>query len=129
MYDIALKLCGLAALGLLAVGALALISPQRLSRSYGVEVTDATSIVWVRATGARDILLGILLAVAAFLDDTPELLVLCAAGLALSLIDFLLAMTFARRLRSEHGAHIGGAIAFLVIIVLFMQSSNGALRP
>lgn len=129
MYDVAIKLCGLAALGLLAVGILALLSPRRLARSYGVEVRDAASFVWVRATGARDIILGIVLGVATLVDETTMLVVLCGAGIALSLADFLLAMTFAKRLRAEHGAHLGGAIAFLVILVLLLQSSGAAFRP
>jgi hypothetical protein len=124
LYDVALKLCGLAAALLLAVGALALISPRRLARSYGVEVDDARSFVWVRASGARDIALGTVLASSAFLGDATELLVICAAGVALSLADFVLAVSFARRVRSEHGAHLGGAIAFLVIIVLLVVSSR-----
>ncbi|HET9030982.1 MAG TPA: DUF4267 domain-containing protein [Candidatus Aquilonibacter sp.] len=129
MYDVALKLCALAAVGLVAVGVLALISPRRLSRSYGVEVHDAASFAWVRATGVRDLILGAILGAATFADDTLIVLVICCAGLALSLADFLLALTFARRLRSEHGAHLGGAVAFLVIIILIMQSSGGAFRP
>lgn len=129
MYDVALKLCGLAAIGLLAIGVLALISPQRLSRSYGVEVNESPSFVWVRATGARDIVLGALLAAATIVDDTTLLLVLCAAGLVLSLTDFTLAFAFARRLRSEHGAHLAGAIAFVVVIVLIVQSSGNMVRP
>ncbi len=121
MFDVALKLCGLAALGLLAVGALALISPVRLARSYGVEVRDRAALVWVRATGARDAALGLILAFFAFRQDVTEILFLCVIGLALSIVDFFLAVTFARRLRSEHGAHLGGAIAFLVIIVLLLR--------
>ena len=124
MYDIALTLCGLAAVGLLAVGVLALLSPTRLSRSYGVEVHDRAALVWVRAAGVRDIILGVMLAISAYLDDTAIVMALCAGGLVLSLADFTLALTFARRIRSEHGAHIGGAIAFIVIIALFAQSTH-----
>jgi Domain of unknown function (DUF4267) len=124
VYDVALKLCALAAIGLLVVGVLALLSPRRLARSYGVEVNDRAAFVWVRATGVRDIVLGIILASCAYLDDNPLLLLVCGAGLVLALADFALAVTFSKRLRSEHGAHIGGAVAFLVIILLFMQGSR-----
>lgn len=120
MFEVALKLCGLASVGLLAVGVLALISPRRLARSYGVDVRDRAALVWVRATGARDAALGIILAFIAFRQDLIEILVLCVIGLALSITDFFLAVSFARRLRSEHGAHLGGAIAFLVIIILLL---------
>ena len=120
MFDVALKLSGLASFGLFAFGALALISPRRLARSYGVETRDRAALVWVRATGVRDMALGIILAYVAFTQAVTEILVLCVIGLALSLTDFFLALTFAGRLRSEHGAHLGGAIAFLAIIILFL---------
>jgi hypothetical protein len=120
VYDVALKLCILAAVGLVAVGALALFSPRRLARSYGVEVRDRASLVWVRATGVRDAGLGLILAYIAYHQEFIEILFICAVGFVLAITDFLLAVTFARRLRSEHGAHLGGAIAFLVIIVLLL---------
>lgn len=120
MFDVALKLCYLAALGLVSVGVLALFSPRRLARSYGVEVRDRASLVWVRAAGVRDVALGLILAYFAFRQDFIEILFLCIIGFALAIADFVLAVSFTRRLRSEHGAHLGGAIAFLVIIVLLM---------
>ena len=120
MFDVALKLCGLASLGLVAVGALALFSPRRLARSYGVEVRDRASLVWVRAAGVRDAALGLILAYFAFRQDFIEILFLCVIGFVLAMADFVLAVSFARRLRSEHGAHLGGAAAFLVIIVLLL---------
>ena len=107
-------------MGLVAVGALALFSPRRLSRSYGVEVRDRASLVWVRATGARDVALGLILAYIAFHQELVEILFLCVIGFVLAIVDFLLAVTFARRVRSEHLAHLGGAVAFLVIIVLLL---------
>jgi hypothetical protein len=120
VFDVALKLCYLAAPGLVAVGVLALVSPRRLSRSYGVEVRDRASLVWVRATGIRDVAFGLVLAYIAFHQDFIEVLFLCVLGFVLAVADFFLAITFARRLRSEHGAHLGGAIAFLVIIILLV---------
>lgn len=114
-------LCSLAAIGLIAVGALALVSPRRLARSYGVGVTDAPSFVYVRATGARDLILGIVFAAATYRGDPVALLFLCALGLLLSLADFTLAFTFARSFRSELAAHIGGAIGFIIIIALLLQ--------
>lgn len=129
MYDVAIKLSGLAAFGLLGVGILAIVLPRKLSRSYGVEVSDRAAFVWVRATGARDIILGVILGITALVDATTLLLAVCAAGFVLSLVDLTLAITFARRLRSEHGAHIGGAIVFLVVVALILQSSGGTVRP
>jgi Domain of unknown function (DUF4267) len=120
LFDAALKLSTLAAIGLVAIGLVALLSPRRLARSYGVEVNDAAGIVWVRATGARDIVLGLILGYTAYQQEFPTTMLICATGFILSIVDFLLAVTYARRLRSEHAAHLGGAAAFLVIIALFL---------
>jgi hypothetical protein len=120
MYDFALTLCALAAVGLLSVGALALIAPRRLSRSYGAAAADRAAIVYVRATGARDIIIGSIFAVALVRNDWVMLASLCAAGLILSLADLAIAVSFARRFRSEHLAHAGGAVGFAIIIALLL---------
>ena len=114
-------LCSLAAVGLIAVGSLALVSPSRLARSYGVGVDEKASHVYVRATGARDLIIGIVFAAAAYQGEPVELLFVCVLGLALSVVDFSLAFAFTRRMRSELGAHLGGAVGFIVIIVLLLQ--------
>ncbi len=120
--SLALTLCGLAAAGLLTVGVLAIFQPERLSRSYGVPVRSANSIAFVRATGVRDLLLGLILASNVYLKDAIALVLLCTAGLVLALADFSIAYTTAKRLHSEHGAHIGGALGFAVLIVLLLRS-------
>lgn len=125
MAEPSLVLCVLAAIGLLAVGALAIIAPMRLARSYGVGVDTPEALVYVRATGARDFILGLILAAAAYRGELPPLIYLCALGVLLSLADFALAFAFARRFRSEHLAHLGGAAGFLVIIALLLHS----MRP
>ncbi|MDP9024931.1 MAG: DUF4267 domain-containing protein, partial [Candidatus Eremiobacteraeota bacterium] len=105
---------------------LALLAPMRLARSYGVPVRDAAATAFVRATGARDIILGSIFAVNVYLRDPRMLLVLCIAGLSLSLTDFTIAFLHAgKTIRSEQGAHIGGAIGFIVLIVLLAHD----IRP
>jgi membrane associated rhomboid family serine protease len=125
MHGLPLILCFLAAIGLIAVGALALLSPRRLSRSYGAEVRDRPGFAFVGETGARDCVFGaIFLAALTRPDRDPGmLLALCAAGFVLSLADFSIAFSFAGRFRSEHLAHVGGALAFAVIAALL---STGA---
>jgi hypothetical protein len=120
--DLALFLCGLASIGLLAVGALALLSPSRLSRSYGVPVADRASLSYVRATGARDAIVGIIFAASVYLHDALLLLILAIAGFALSLGDFVIAYSFARGFHSEQIAHIVGAIGFIAIAALLAPS-------
>ncbi len=114
--------CTLAAIGLVAVGVLALLSPQRLARSYGVEVEESSSYVYVRAAGVRDLILGAILGAASYTGDSIALLFLCALGVILSLADFTLAFTFTRRMRSELVSHLGGAVGFIVIIILLLQT-------
>lgn len=119
--SLALALCGLAAVGLISVGILALVTPERLSRSYGVPVKDPSAFAFVRATGVRDLILGAIFASSVYLKDGTVLLILCVAGLILALADFLIAFTTAKRIHSEHGAHLGSAIGFVVLIVLLMR--------
>jgi len=119
---LALTLCGLAAIGLLAVGVLALLSPQRLARSYGVPARELSTLAYVRAAGVRDVILGLLFVTNVYLKDAFDLLILCVAGLILSLADFAIAFTAAgRKLHSEHGGHIGGAIGFAILIALLLR--------
>lgn len=118
MNDLPIFLCTLAAVMLIAVGALALISPERLSRSYGVPVSQLAALAYVRATGARDLTIGAIFAANVYLHDPLVLFVLALAGIALSLADFLIAFTFARGYRSEQLAHIAGIAGFIVIAAL-----------
>ena len=117
-----MSLCGLAAIGLLSVGILALLSPERLARSYGVPVKDRGSLAYVRSTGVRDLILGLVFLTMIGLRDGIAMLVLCIAGIVLSLADFSIAFSTAKRLHSEHGAHIGGAIGFIVLTALLLRS-------
>jgi len=69
--------------------------------------------------------LGLIFASAVYLRDHRTLLILCLAGLALSLADFAIAFSSANKsVRSEHGAHIGGAIGFAVLVILLAQAAR-----
>lgn len=117
-----IALCALAAAGLVAIGTLALLSPQRLARTYGITVTAREGLAYVRATGARDVIIGALFGVSVYLQDTLSLLLFCGAGLLLSLADFCIAFFMGgRRFRSELGAHLGGALAFIVLLALLRR--------
>ena len=128
MSDLPLFLCGLTSIGLLAIGSLALLSPSRLSRSYGVPVADPAACAYVRATGARDFIIGCIFGANVYLHDALVLFILALAGLALSLADFAIAFTFARGFHSEHVAHLGGAVAFIIIAVLLAPALRTSAR-
>ncbi len=49
------------ALGLMAVGATALVAPRASSTQYGVAVDDPRALGFIRAMGIRDIVIGVLL--------------------------------------------------------------------
>lgn len=118
MNDLPIFLCALAAVMLIAVGALASVLPERLSRSYGVPVAQPPALAYVRATGARDLTIGAVFAANVYLHDALVLFVLAIAGIALSLADFVIAFTFARGFRSEQFAHAAGVAGFAVIAAL-----------
>ncbi len=122
MPSLALTLCILASIGWISVGVLALLSPARLARSYGIPVREASAVAYVRATGVRDLILGLALAANAFSHNMPALIVLCTGGAILAVADFCIAfIASGRRMHSEHGAHIGSAIGFAVLIVLLLH--------
>lgn len=126
MPQLAIILCILASIGLLAVGAAALAGPAHLSQSYGLPVTDERGLGFVRATGARDLALGGILLASALLGDLLQLTIVAGAGLLLSLADFLIVYAGAHgRIHRQHLTHVGAAAGFAVIIAVLLA----ALRP
>ena len=84
---------------------------------------DAKAFVYVRATGARDCLLGLILIASAYLGDVLQLIIICSAGLVLSLADFLIAFFgTGRRMKPELLAHLAGIVGFGIILVLLAKS-------
>ncbi|MDE2483489.1 MAG: DUF4267 domain-containing protein [bacterium] len=118
LADTTFLLCTLAAIGLGAIGVLALLAPERLARSYGVPVTERAALAFVRATGVRDILIGAIVAGATYLHDALTLAALAVIGFVLSVADFTIAFSFERRFRTEQLAHVGGAVGFAVLFAL-----------
>jgi hypothetical protein len=116
--ELPLLLCGLASALLIVVGVLALVAPQRLSKSFGAAVSERSALAFVRATGARDLALGAVFGAAVFLQDSLMLLVLALAGFALAFADFAIAYSTAGRFRAEHAAHVVGMIGFAVIVAV-----------
>ena len=78
---------GLVALALAAVGATALLAPRWLAAAYGLPSDADSSHGFVRATGLRDVVIAIVLAATIYFGDRTLLIVVAAAGVALSLAD------------------------------------------
>jgi uncharacterized protein DUF4267 len=116
-------LADVAAAGLLAVGALGVIFPAPLAHSFGMPLSDKSAVVFVRATGVRDIALGALLLAASLRGAGIVLLVGIVACLAISLADFANAFFAGDRvLHRQHVVHIGGAALFAAILALLIPA-------
>lgn len=100
------------AVGLLGLGVGALIAPGWSSQTYGVLATEAT---WVRATGMRDLVLGLaLLALRSAPDAQRRLLPII---LLLPVADAILVLHAGQSLTSA-APHIGGMVAVGLLIAL-----------
>ncbi len=123
MPPLPILLAYLAGIGLVAVGIGALLRPAGLAHSYGLPVESPNGLSFVRAAGVRDIVLGLILIAAAYLQNVDQIIVVVAAGLVLSLADFTIAFAGnGGRIHRQHVTHAGGAIAFAVILVMLISS-------
>lgn len=110
----------LAACALLGIGALALLAPERLAEAYGLPVREGNALGFVRATGARDAILGAAILAVALRHEPFELAIFAALGILLSAFDLAIAYTHLRRIRPELLAHLGGVIAFSVLLIILI---------
>ncbi len=107
------------ALGLTIVGILALVAPHRMAHAYGIPLDGRASRGFARATGIRDVAIGVVLGAAVYFRDRPLLIVLAIAGVVLSLTDLAIAYhAGGRKLRPEHGVHVGGVVAFVLVLTM-----------
>jgi hypothetical protein len=109
-------LCEVLAVGLIGVGVAGLVSPQMLSRGYGVHARESISHAWVRATAVRDLVIGIALGIAAYAHVTLLMVVLLVCGVALSIADFTIAYHAGEK--RAHLPHAAGAVAFLLVLAM-----------
>ncbi len=110
----------LAACALLGIGALALLAPERLAEAYGLPVREGNALGFVRATGARDAILGAAILAVALRHEPFELAIFAALGILLSAFDLAIAYTHLRRIRPELLAHLGGVIGFSVLLIILI---------
>jgi len=122
VYALAHTLSAFAGAAFIFIGAFALVMPGRLSRGYGVPITGRGALAFVRATGARDVALGIILLAATAANAEWLLRVIVATGCIVALGDFALAYDGAgRQIRLQQVTHLAGAIAFAIILLLLFQ--------
>jgi hypothetical protein len=116
----AFYLGGALAVVLVAVGIYALVTPYSLAHRYGVSVEGHEAQGYVRATGIRDVALGIALGAAAYMHSVPFLVVLAVAGVVVSIADFWIVSHHggAKRYHLAHGIHASGIVAFILVIAM-----------
>jgi hypothetical protein len=105
---------------LLLIGLYALVSPHAVARGYGVHADGHDAHGYVRATGIRDIALGVLLGAVAYFHSLPLLIVFAAVGIVVSIADLTIVWHHAheRRVHVAHGIHASGIVAFVLIIAM-----------
>lgn len=110
--------CALAIV-LVAVGVYALVAPHGLAYRYGVTARTPDAAAFVRATGIRDLALGVVLGAAAYLRFLPLLLVLAVVGIAVSIGDFWIVSHHHEPTRHHARAiHVSGVIAFVLVLAM-----------
>ena len=104
---------------LVLVGIWALVAPHALARRYGVSVEGHAAGSYVRATGIRDIALGVVLGATAYLHYIPLLIVLAVVGIVVSVADFAIVWHHgAKRPHTAHAIHASGIVAFILILAM-----------
>ncbi len=117
MHAIAHALAIAAAAAFFLIGAFAVTLPVRLSRAYGLPATEPVARAFVRATGARDMALGVILFAAVLSGSAVLLRIIVASGCVVAIADFALAYGGAgRTLQPQHATHLAGAIGFALIL-------------
>ncbi len=105
---------------LIFVGVWALVSPHALAREYGVQVEGREAAGFVRATGIRDIAIGIVLAATAYLHVLWLLVIIAAVGIVVSIGDLWVVSHHggAGRFHRAHAIHASGIVAFILVIAM-----------
>jgi hypothetical protein len=104
---------------LILVGIYALAEPHGLSRGYGVSVEDHAPAAFVRATGIRDIALGVILGATAYFHLPFLLVVIAVIGIAVSAADFAIVWQHSGgRYHRSHAFHLSGIIAFVLVLAM-----------
>lgn len=105
---------------LVLIGIYALFNPQTLARGYGIAAEGHEAHGFVRATGIRDVALGVALGATAYYRFLPLLIVLAVVGIVVSMADLTIAWHHGheRRIRAAHGVHASGIVAFVLILAM-----------
>ena len=116
----AIYLGWLIAIVLVAIGLYALLAPRAVARHYGVPVEGDRETAYVRATGIRDVAIGVVLAATAYFHVMPLLIVVAAVGIVVSIADLWVVVRHggAHRPHAAHAVHASGIVAFVLVIAM-----------
>jgi Domain of unknown function (DUF4267) len=108
------------AVGLVCVGLYSLLAPRLLAGHYGVEVEHHTGEGYVRATGVRDIALGVILGAIAYTHARSLLIIFAIVAIVVSLVDLLLVRNHGghRGVHHSHAIHASGIVASILILAM-----------
>jgi hypothetical protein len=105
------------ALGLVGVGAGALLAPGVSSRQYGIALDDARALAFIRAMGVRDVVMGALLLLLAAAGQRELLAWGLLASAAVAGVDFALVSAAGAQPRAR-ALHALGGIALLTAALI-----------
>jgi hypothetical protein len=108
------------AIGLVCVGLYSLLAPRLLAGHYGVAVEHHSGEGYVRATGVRDVALGVILGAIAYTHSRSLLIVFAVVAIVISVVDLVLVRNHGghHRMHSSHAIHAGGIVAFILILTM-----------
>jgi hypothetical protein len=108
------------AAGLVCVGLYSLLAPRLLAGHYGVEVEHHTGEGYVRATGVRDIALGVILGAIAYTHSRSLLIIFAIVAIVVSLVDLLVVRNHGghRGIHHSHALHASGIVASILILTM-----------
>jgi Domain of unknown function (DUF4267) len=129
----AFDLAWIIAVVLVGIGLYALVRPGDLARRYGVPIEKdkhetakdrheesderRQEAAYVRATGTRDIAIGVLLAATAYFRNVPLLIVFAVVGIVVSIVDLGIVHRHGDPPHhTAHAIHGSGIIAFILIL-------------
>jgi hypothetical protein len=116
----AFYLAWIVAVVLVAVGVYALAAPHGLARRYGVATEGHEAAAFVRATGIRDIAVGVVLGATAYFHNLPLLVVFAVVGIAVSIVDLGIVHRHGSPTHRgmAHAIHGSGIVAFVLILTM-----------
>jgi len=118
---IATALSALVSASLLALALGTVVSPRPLAENYGLPVDEATGIAYVRALGARDGVLGLLVAWFLIRRSRGALTATIGTATLIGLADFSLVRAVRPEARKSLSIHGSGVVGLTLLWLLLLR--------